>query len=175
MGEICVVNVTYPYSRDMDTWELMGSVHGPDRTDRRPMAVLTKLVINPVGGRLRSSDCLSMLAWVRLRDRPADLVERNFTAPAPNRLWVTDLTYVATWAGFCYVAFVIDAFSRMIVGWRMATSLRTELALDALEMAIWTRQGKALDGLVHHSDRGVHRRFKGPSQHRPAERSVGVR
>jgi putative transposase len=88
-------------------------------------------------------------------DRPADLVERNFTAPAPNRLWVTDLTYVATWAGFCYVAFVIDAFSRMIVGWRVATSLRTELALDALEMAIWTRQGEALDGLVHHSDRGV--------------------
>jgi putative transposase len=88
-------------------------------------------------------------------DRPADLVERNFTAPAPNRLWVTDLTYVATWAGFCYVAFVIDAFSRMIVGWRVSTSLRTDLALDALEMAIWTRQGEALDGLVHHSDRGA--------------------
>ena len=87
-------------------------------------------------------------------DRPADLVERNFTAPAPNRLWVTDLTYVATWAGFCYVAFVIDAFSRMIVGWRVATSLRTDLALDALEMAIWTRQGGQLNGLVHHSDRG---------------------
>ena len=87
-------------------------------------------------------------------DRPADLVERHFAAPAPNRLWVTDLTYVATWAGFCYVAFVIDAFSRMIVGWRVSTSLRTELALDALEMAIWTRQGEALDGLVHHSDRG---------------------
>ena len=88
-------------------------------------------------------------------DRPADLVERNFTAGEPNRLWVTDLTYVATWAGFCHVAFVIDAFSRMIVGWRVSTSLRTELALDALEMAIWTRQGEALDGLVHHSDRGV--------------------
>jgi putative transposase len=88
-------------------------------------------------------------------DRPADLVERNFAAPAPNRLWVTDLTYVATWAGFCYVAFVIDAFSRMIVGWRVATSLHTELALDALEMAIWTRQGQALEGLIHHSDRGV--------------------
>jgi putative transposase len=87
--------------------------------------------------------------------RPADLVERNFTAPAPNRLWVTDLTYVATWAGFCYVAFVIDAFSRMVVGWRVSTSLRTDLALDALEMAIWTRQGAVLDGLVHHSDRGV--------------------
>jgi putative transposase len=88
-------------------------------------------------------------------DRPADLVDRNFTAPAPNRLWVTDLTYVATWAGFCYVAFVIDAFSRMIVGWRVSTSLRTDLALNALEMAIWTRQGAMLDGLVHHSDRGV--------------------
>ena len=98
-------------------------------------------------------------------DRPADLVERNFTAGEPNRLWVTDLTYVATWAGFCYVAFVIDAFSRMIVGWRVSTSLRTELALDALEMAIWTRQGEALDGLVHHSDRGVQLGFKGWSQH----------
>jgi putative transposase len=87
-------------------------------------------------------------------DRPADLVERDFTAREPNRLWVTDLTYVATWAGFCYVAFVIDAFSRMIVGWRVSTSLRTDLALDALEMAIWTRQGQALAGLVHHSDRG---------------------
>jgi putative transposase len=87
-------------------------------------------------------------------DRPTDLVMRDFTAPAPNRLWVADLTYVATWAGFCYVAFVIDAFSRMIVGWRVATSLRTDLALDALEMAIWTRQGGQLNGLVHHSDRG---------------------
>jgi putative transposase len=86
--------------------------------------------------------------------RPADLVERNFTAPAPNRLWVADLTYVATWAGFAYVAFIIDAFSRMSVGWRVSTSLRATLALDALEMAIWARQG-GLDGLVHHSDRGV--------------------
>ena len=87
--------------------------------------------------------------------RPADLVERNFSAPAPNRLWVADLTYVATWAGFAYVAFIIDAFSRMIVGWRVATTLRATLALDALEMAIWTRQHEDLDGLVHHSDRGV--------------------
>ena len=72
--------------------------------------------------------------------RPTDLVNRDFTAPAPNRLWVADLTYVATWAGFAYVAFVIDAFSRMIVGWRVATTLRSELALDALEMAVWARQ-----------------------------------
>ena len=87
--------------------------------------------------------------------RPGDLVERQFTALAPNRLWVADLTYVATWSGFGYVAFVIDAFSRRIVGWRVSTSLRADLALDALEMAIWARRGENLDGLVHHSDRGV--------------------
>ena len=87
--------------------------------------------------------------------RPADLVNRDFTASAPNRLWVADLTYVATWSGFCYAAFVIDAYSRAIVGWRVAGALRAELALDALEMAIWARQGAGLDGLVHHSDRGV--------------------
>jgi len=74
---------------------------------------------------------------------------------APNRLWVADLTYVATWSGFCYVAFVLDAFSHRIVGWRVAASLHAEIALDALEMAIWTRRGASLSGLVHHSDRGV--------------------
>jgi putative transposase len=85
--------------------------------------------------------------------RPADLVERDFSAGGPNRLWVADLTYVATWSGFVYVAFVVDAFSRFLVGWQAARSLRTDLALDALEMAIWQRRG-GLDGLVHHSDRG---------------------
>ena len=88
-------------------------------------------------------------------ERPADLVARAFSAPAPNRLWVADLTYVSTWSGFAYVAFVIDAFSRAIVGWRVSTSLRANLALDALEMAIWSRDRQTLDGLVHHSDRGV--------------------
>ncbi|CAN5781044.1 IS3 family transposase [soil metagenome] len=86
--------------------------------------------------------------------RPADLVERAFSAAAPNRLWVADLTYVWTRAGFVYAAFVVDAFSRAIVGWRVMTSLRAELALDALEMALWAR-GPTLAGLVHHSDRGV--------------------
>jgi len=86
--------------------------------------------------------------------RPADLVERIFTAPAPNRLWVSDLTYVWTRSGFTYAAFVVDAFSRAIVGWRVAASLHAELALDALEMALHAR-GAALSGLVHHSDRGV--------------------
>ena len=87
--------------------------------------------------------------------RPADLVERRFTAPAPNRLWVADLTYIATWSGFAYAAFIIDAFSRRIIGWRVAATLRAELALDALEMAIWARAGADLSGLVHHADRGV--------------------
>jgi putative transposase len=87
--------------------------------------------------------------------RPADLVDRAFSAPAPNRLWVADLTYVSTWSGFAYTAFIVDAFSRAIVGWRVATSLRADLALDALEMALWARRPTAADGLVHHSDRGV--------------------
>jgi len=86
--------------------------------------------------------------------RPADLVDRDFRAPAPNRLWVADLTYVATWAGFAYVAFVIDVFSRRIVGWRVSSSLRSDLALSALEMAIWSREDADLSHLVHHSDRG---------------------
>ncbi len=90
-----------------------------------------------------------------LVDRPADLVDRKFTAPAPNRLWVADLTYVWTRAGFVYVAFMIDVFSRYIVGWRVSTSPRAELALDALEMALWHRRQQELEGLVHHSDRGV--------------------
>jgi putative transposase len=90
-----------------------------------------------------------------LSQRPADLVERVFTAAAPNRLWVADLTYVWTRAGFVYTAFVVDVFSRAIVGWRVMASLRAELALDALEMAIWSRGDAALSGLVHHSDRGV--------------------
>lgn len=87
--------------------------------------------------------------------RPADLVDRNFRAVAPNHLWVADLTDVKTHSGWVYVAFVIDVFSRRIVGWQASRSLRSDLALDALEMAIWARRGEKLDGLVHHSDRGV--------------------
>ncbi len=85
--------------------------------------------------------------------RPGDLVERDFSASRPNQLWVADLSYVATWSGFVYASFVIDAYSRFIVGWQTSRSLRTDLVLDALEMAIWQRRSD-LDGLVHHSDRG---------------------
>ncbi|HEY3842957.1 MAG TPA: IS3 family transposase [Acidimicrobiales bacterium] len=90
-----------------------------------------------------------------LSERPADLVDRQFNATAPNRLWLADITYVWTVSGFCYVSFITDAFSRRIVGWRVSKSLRTDLALDALEMAIFTRRGDDLSHLVHHSDRGV--------------------
>jgi putative transposase len=88
-------------------------------------------------------------------DRPADLVARRFSAPAPNRLWVADLTYVKTHSGWVYVAFIIDVFSRFVVGWQASRSLRTDLALDALEMALWARRARRGTGLIHHSDRGV--------------------
>jgi len=88
-----------------------------------------------------------------LAAHPADLVQRDFTATRPNQLWVADLTYVSTRAGFVYAAFVIDAFSRRIVGWRVSRSLRSDLALDALEQALYARRD--IDRLVHHSDRGV--------------------
>lgn len=85
-------------------------------------------------------------------ERPVDLVERDFSASGPNELWVADLTYVATWGGFVYAAFVIDAFSRMIVGWRVSRSLASDLALDALEQALYARP--VGEELIHHSDRG---------------------
>ena len=85
--------------------------------------------------------------------RPLDLVQRHFTATRPNELWVADLTYVATWNGFVFVAFVIDVFARRIVGWRVSSTLRSDLALDALEQALYARP--MTEGLVHHSDRGT--------------------
>ena len=90
-----------------------------------------------------------------LLDRPLDRVNRQFTVPRPNALWVADLTYVATWRGFVYVAFVIDAYARRIVGWRVSSSLQTGLALDALEQALYGRNVSDTEDLIHHSDRGV--------------------
>ena len=86
---------------------------------------------------------------------PLDRVNRQFKAPCPNALWVSDFTYVATWAGFVYVAFVIDVFARRIVGWRASRSARTDFVLDALEQALHDRRPVRKGGLVHHSDRGV--------------------
>jgi putative transposase len=89
--------------------------------------------------------------------RPADLVGRRFAPPAPNRLWVADLTYVSTWSGFAYVAFVTDAYARRILGWRVAATMTTTMVLDSIEQAIWTRQQEGvldLKDVVHHTDRG---------------------
>ncbi len=115
--------------------------------------------------------------WVRTTEgddrlnRPADLVERRFRAPAPNRLWVADLTYVRTHSGWVYVAFIVDVYSRMIVGWQASRSLRSDLAIDALEMAVFNRRraGADLSQLTHHSDRGVQPAFNRSSQHADVE------
>jgi len=104
-----------------------------------------------IEGVRRGRRCITTIA-ADMADRPADLVNRQFTAEQPNQLWVADITYVATWSGFVYVAFVIDVFSRYIVGWRVLKSLQTDLVLDALEQALWAR-GKPR-GVTHHSDRG---------------------
>jgi putative transposase len=139
-------------ARLMDDLDLEGVVRGK----RKPITTLT----------------------TELDARPDDLVERNFTASAPNALWVADLTYVSTWSGFVYVAFVIDVFSRFIVGWRVSRSLQAEVALDALEMAIWRRRRHDLTGLVHHSDRGSQYtaiRYTDRLEEIGAMRSVGSR
>ena len=103
------------------------------------------------GVRRGGSKCWTTISDAN-QDKPADLVNRQFVADRPNQLWVADITFVATWSGFVYVAFVTDVYSRAIVGWRVSRSLRTELVLDALEQAIWAR--KETKNLIHHSDRG---------------------
>jgi putative transposase len=102
-------------------------------------------------GAVRGRKCRTTFA-APSAERPLDLVKRQFQANRPNQLWVADFTYVATWAGFVYVAFVIDVFARRIIGWRVARSMHAELVLDALEQALWSRSGT--HGVIHHSDRG---------------------
>ena len=146
-------------------WEQNLSVYGADKVwdqlnkDGIPVARCT---IERLMRDLGLEGCRRGRVFVRTTQgdealgRPADLVERQFSAPAPNRLWVADLTYVKTHAGWVYVAFIIDVFSRMVVGWQASRSLRADLAIDALEMAVANRgRTDDLDQLVHHSDRGV--------------------
>jgi putative transposase len=138
-------------------------VYGVEKVWRQLVREGVEVGRDQVGRLMRALDLAGVVRGKRKRttipadvgERPTDLVERNFNPPAPNRLWVGDITYVWTITGFVYVAFVIDAFSRYIVGWRVSAALAAGLALDALEMAIWQRQRQGLDGLVHHSDRGV--------------------
>lgn len=123
---------------------------------------VARCTVERLMGDLGLQGCRRGRIWVRTTigdeglDRPADLVKRKFKAPAPNRLWVADLTYVKTHSGWVYVAFIVDVFSRMVAGWQASRSLRSDLAIDALEMAVFNRgRTDRLDGLVHHSDRGV--------------------
>jgi len=104
-----------------------------------------------IEGVVRGRSCKTTIPD-ELADKPLDLVNREFKASKPNQLWVADITYVATWRGFVYVAFVTDVYSRYIVGWRVMKSMKTDLVLDALEQAMWAR-GKP-SGVTHHSDRG---------------------
>jgi putative transposase len=144
-------------------WEANHQVYGPRkvwRQLRREQIEVGRGRVRRLMQRLGLAGAVRGRAWtttteaaVSLDARP-DLVVRDFTATRPNQLWVSDFTYVATWRGFVYVAFVIDVFARRIVGWRVAASLHTDFVLDALEQAIHDRGG-ATTGLVHHSDRGT--------------------
>jgi putative transposase len=145
-------------------WDEHHQVYGADKVWaqlNRQGTRVARCTVERLMRRLELRGAVRGKAWVRTTvaddasSRPCDLVERQFQAVAPNRLWVADLTYVKTHRGFVYVAFVVDVYSRFVVGWQVSESLRTDLALDALEMALWQRRGRSLDGLIHHSDRGV--------------------
>jgi putative transposase len=145
-------------------WDANYQVYGPRKVWnelRREGAVVARCTVQRLMRRLGLAGAVRGRAWTTTTvsqvatDRPPDLVERAFVAERPNQLWVSDFTYVATWHGFVYVAFVIDVFARRIVGWRVSASLKTDFVLDALEQAIHARCGTRPAGLVHHSDRGT--------------------
>jgi putative transposase len=145
-------------------WDAHHQVYGPRKVWhqlRREGHAVARCTVERLMRRMGVRGTSRGRAWVRTTqahaapDRPADLVERRFTATRPNQLWVADFTYVATWRGFVYVAFVVDVFARRIVGWRVSASLATDFVLDALEQAIWDRCGTGVADLVHHSDRGT--------------------
>ncbi len=115
------------------------------------------------GGRRRKA-CTTLRSRTERTPPAPDLVKRNFTPEAPDRLWVADITYVRTWEGWLYLSFVLDTYSRKVVGWTMSNNLRTGLVLDALNMAIYTRRPRP--GLIHHSDRGSQGGFNRSKQHR---------
>ena len=145
-------------------WDANFQVYGPRkvwRELRRQGLVVARCTVVRLMREMGLAGAVRGRAWITTThaqeggDRPTDRVDRQFVATRPNQLWVSDFTYVATWQGFVYVAFVIDVFARRIVGWRASSSPRTDLALDALEQAIYARRGTDTTGLVHHSDRGT--------------------
>ena len=143
-------------------WDDNQQVYGPRKVWRQLRREGHRVARCTVGRLMRAMGLRGAVrgrAWVtttqadRGADRPVDLVDRHFVATRPNQLWVSDFTYVATWRGFVYVAFVIDVFARRIVGWRVSTSLRTDFVLDALEQAIYDRRGDGAGDLVHQRPR----------------------
>jgi putative transposase len=147
-------------------WEQNLAVYGADKVwDQlnKDGVGVARCTVERLMAEMGLQGCRRGRVWIRTTegddrlDRPADLVERQFRAPTPNRLWVADLTYVKTHSGWVYVAFIIDVFSRFVVGWQASRSLRSDLAIDALEMAVFNRRrsGADLSDLIHHSDRGV--------------------
>ena len=141
-------------------WEDSGGVYGARKVWKqlkRESIVVARCTVERLMKKLglegvrRGKRCKTTIP-AELTEKPLDLVKRQFVADRPNQLWVADITYVSTWTGFVYVAFVTDVFSRFIVGWRVLNTLQTELVLDALEQALWAR-GKP-QGVIHHSDRG---------------------
>jgi putative transposase len=145
-------------------WDANFQVYGPRKVWkdlRRQGHVVARCTVVRLMREMNLAGAVRGRAWITTThaqeggDRPTDRVDRQFVATRPNQLWVSDFTYVATWHGFVYVAFVIDVFARRIVGWRASSSPRTDLALDALEQAIYARRGANTTGLVHHSDRGT--------------------
>ena len=145
-------------------WEEHRQVYGADKVwaqlkrEGTPVARCTvERLMRGLGlrGVVRGKASVRTTVGDEVDHRPLDPVARRFRAPVPTRLWVADLTSVKTHSGWVYVAFVVDVCSRFVVGWQASRSLRTDLALDALEMALWARRAVPLKGLVHHSDRGV--------------------
>jgi putative transposase len=145
-------------------WDANHQVYGPRKVWRqltREKIQVARCTVRRLMREMGLAGAVRGRAWVTTTcsplalDRPTDLVNRTFTATRPNQLWVSDFTYVATWVGFVYVAFVIDVFARRIVGWRVSSSLRTDFVLDALEQSIHARGGAIPAGLVHHSDQGT--------------------
>ena len=126
---------------------------------------------NGLEGKRRGGKSRTTIPDETVVERARDLLQRNFAATAPNEKWVADLTYIRTWTGFVYLAFVLDCYSRMIVGWQLSTNMRTDLVLDALEMANGLRRPKA--GLIKHTDRGSQGGFNRSSQHLDVEVSDG--
>ncbi|MFB7740459.1 IS3 family transposase [Streptomyces sp. NPDC056112] len=143
-------------------WEDSGRTYGARRVTRALVRAGHRVARCTIERLMRELDIEGVIRGQRRRTtipepaapRPPDLVNRRFTAQRPNQLWLADLTYVRTWSGWVYVAFVLDAYSRRIVGWQVANHMRTDLPLDALEMALWRQRIKKDADLIHHSDRG---------------------